>query len=121
MASLNERLGEVIKRKRQRDRLTQNDLGARIGVSGSYISSVESATTSPRIAELEGLGTVFRTTAFDLIVEAAKQDGYTFSTSNRERDAFLSLYDALSPEMKKQARSFLLFLREQQERPPEEP
>ncbi|MBK9710338.1 MAG: helix-turn-helix domain-containing protein [Kouleothrix sp.] len=119
MATLNERLSEVIKRKRQRDRLTQSDLGGRIGVSGSYISGIESGQTSPRIAELEALGTVFRTTAFDLIVEAAKQDGYTFSSSNRERDAFLSLYDSLSPENKKQARNFLLFLREQQERPPE--
>jgi transcriptional regulator with XRE-family HTH domain len=120
MATLNERLAEVLKRKRQRDRLTQSDLGARIGVSGSYIGSVESATTSPRIAELEALGAVFRTTAFDLIVEAAKQDAYTFSASNRERDAFLSLYDALTPEARKQARHFLLFLREQQDRPPEE-
>lgn len=120
MPTLNERIGEVIKRKRQRDRLTQLDLGARIGVSGSYISGVEGATTSPRISELEGLGTVFRTTGFDLICEAAKQDGYTFSASNRERDAFLSLYDALNPESKKQARAFLLFLREQQERPAED-
>ena len=117
MASLTERIAEVVKRKRQRDRLTQSDLGSRIGVSGSYISSVEAAQASPRIAELEALGTVFRTTAFDLIVEAAKQDGYTFSASNRERDAFLSLYDSLSPENKKQARNFLLFLREQQDRP----
>ena len=117
MASLTERIAEVVKRKRQRDRLTQSDLGSRIGVSGSYISSVESAQASPRIAELEALGTVFRTTAFDLIVEAAKQDGYTFSASNRERDAFLSLYDSLSLENKKQARNFLLFLREQQDRP----
>jgi transcriptional regulator with XRE-family HTH domain len=120
MPTLNERLGDIIKRKRQRDRLTQADLGARIGVSGSYIGSIESAQTSVRIAELEALGTVFRTTAFDLIVEAAKQDGYTFSASNRERDAFLSLYDALSLDHKKQARTFLLFLREQQERPQEE-
>lgn len=117
MASLNERIGDIVKRKRQRDRLTQADLGARIGVSGSYISGVESAQTSPRITELEALGTVFRTTAFDLITEAAKQDGYTFSAANRERDAFLSLYDALSPENKKQARNFLLFLREQQDHP----
>jgi transcriptional regulator with XRE-family HTH domain len=120
MATLNERIGDVIKRKRQRDRYTQADLGARIGTSGSYISAIESASTSPRIAELEALGKVFRTTAFDLITEAAKQDAYTFSASNRERDAFLSLYDALSPENKKQARNFLLFLREQQERPGEE-
>jgi len=120
MASLNERIGDVVKRKRQRDRLTQADLGARIGVSGSYISGVEAAQTSPRITELEGLGTVFRTTAFDLICEAARQDGYTFSASNRQRDACLSLYDALSPENQKQARNFLLFLREQQERPAED-
>ena len=118
--SLNDRLGEIIKRKRQRDRYTQADLGARIGTSGSYISAIESASTSPRIGEIEALATVFRTTAFDLITEAAKQDGYTFSASNRERDAFLSLYDGLSPENKKQARSFLLFLREQQERPAED-
>src|SRR5215217_8453461 len=115
MPNLNERLGEVIKRKRQRDRHTQADLGARIGTSGSYIGAIESAATSPRISEIESLATVFRTTAFDLITEAAKQDGYTFSASNRQRDAFLSLYDALSPENKKQARSFLLFLREQQD------
>jgi len=120
MTTLNERLGEVIKRKRQRDRFTQADLGSRIGTSGSYISAIESASTSPRISELEALATVFRTTAFDLISEAAKQDAYTFSESNRERDAFLSLYDSLSLEHKKQARSFLLFLREQQEHPPED-
>jgi len=119
MPNLNERLGEVIKRKRQRDRHTQADLGARIGTSGSYISAIESANTSPRISEIESLATVFRTTAFDLITEAAKQDGYTFSASNRQRDAFLSLYDALNPENQKQARNFLLFLREQQERPAE--
>ena len=119
MASLNERIAEVLKRKRQRDRLTQADVGARIGVSGSYIGSIESAATSARVSELEALGTVFRTNAFDLICEAAKQDGYTFSASSRERDAFLSLYDALSPEYKKQARSFLLFLREQQDKPAE--
>ena len=119
MTTLNERLGEIIKRKRQRDRYTQADLGSRIGTSGSYISAIESATTSPRISEVESLGMVFRTTAFDLISEAAKQDSYTFSESNRERDAFLSLYDSLSPEHKKQARNFLLFLREQQEHPPE--
>jgi transcriptional regulator with XRE-family HTH domain len=119
MPTLNERIGEIVKRKRQRDRLTQADLGARVGVSGSYIGSVESAQTSARIAELEALGSVFRTTAFDLICEAAKLDGYTFSASNRERDAFLALYDALGPAYQKQARSFLLFLREQQEHPDE--
>lgn len=117
MPTLNERLCEVIKRKRLRDKYTQSELGARIGTSGSYISAIEAATTSPRISEIEALASAFRTTGFDLITEAAKQDAYTFSESNRERDAFLTLYDSLSPEHKKQARSFLLFLREQQDRP----
>ena len=120
MPTFNERIGEVVKRKRQRDRFTQADLGAKIGTSGSYISAIESASTSPRIGELEGLATAFHTTAYDLITEAAGRDSYTFTSSNRERDAFLSLYDSLSPEHQRQARNFLLFLREQQEHPPEE-
>lgn len=120
MPTLNERIGEVIKRKRQRDRLTQNDLGGRIGVSGSYISSVESGTTGVRITELEGLAVVFRTTAIELINEAAGKDEYKFTSSNRERDAFLNLYDNLSPEHKKHARSYLMFLREIQLRPESE-
>ncbi len=117
MPSLNERIGEVVKRKRARDRLTQTDLGSRIGVSGSYISAVESGTTGVRITELEGLATVFRTTAIELITEAAGKDNYNFSTSNRERDAFLALYDNLGPEQRKLARKFLLFLRELELRP----
>ena len=115
MTSLNERMGEVVKMKRQRDRLTQTELGGRIGVSGSYISSIESATTGVRITELEGLASVFRTTAFDLIAEAAQPDPRNFSSANRERNAFVNIYDALSPEAQRQARAFLLFLRQQQE------
>ena len=116
MATLNERISEIVKSKRQRDRLTQSDLGSKIGVSGSYISGIESGHTSPRLVELEALASIFRTTAFDLITEAAQPDKRTFSDANRERNAFLGLYDALAPESQKMARAFLLFLREQQER-----
>lgn len=115
MGALNERLGEVLKRKRQRDRLTQTDLGAKIGVSGSYISSLESAQSSARIAELEGLAVTFRTTAFDLIAEAAGNDANNFSAANRERNTILTLYDALTPDQQRMARAFLVFLREQPE------
>lgn len=115
MATLSERIGQIVKGKRQRDRLTQSDLGGRIGVSGSYISGVEAAQTSPRLVEVEALAEVFRTTAFDLIVEAVQPDTRTFTDANRERNAFLNVYDALSPEHQRQARTFLLFLREQQE------
>ena len=117
MASLNERLGEVLKGKRQRDRLTQTELGSRIGTSGSYISAIESASTSVRISELEALASVFRTTAFDLVTQAAGPDPRTFSSANRERTAFVELFDGLSPEHQKTARAFMLFLREQQLHP----
>ncbi len=120
MATLNERLGEVLKGKRQRDRLTQSDVGSRIGTSGSYISAIESATTSVRVSELEALAAVFRTTAFELVTQAAGPDPRTFSSANRERNAFVEIYDALSPENQKTARSFLLFLREQQSRMPDD-
>ena len=116
MPTLNERIGDIVKRKRQRDRLTQSDVGSRIGVSGSYISSIESAQTSPRIGEIEGLANVFRTTAIELINEAAQLDSYRVTSTNREREAFLALYDGLSPENQQQARTFLLFLRDQQNR-----
>jgi transcriptional regulator with XRE-family HTH domain len=116
MATLNERLADILKMKRQRDRLTQADLGGRIGVSGSYISGLEAGTTSARVTELEALAQVFRTTAFDLITEAAQPDARTFSSANRERNNLLSLYDALTPESQRQARAFLLFLREQEQK-----
>lgn len=119
MPTLNERIGEVLKRKRSRDRLTQADVGSRIGVSGSYISSVEAGTTGVRVTELEGLAAIFRTTAIDLINEAAGKDQYNFSASNRERDAFLTLYDSLGVDHKKLARKFLVFLRELELRPEE--
>lgn len=116
MATLNERIGEVLKSKRQRDRLTQTEVGSRIGTSGSYISAIESASTSVRISELEALAAVFRTTAFDLVTQAAGPDPRTFSSANRERNAFVEVYDGLSPEHQNMARAFLLFLREQQNR-----
>jgi transcriptional regulator with XRE-family HTH domain len=114
MASLNERIGEAIKRKRQRDRLTQAELGSKIGVSGSYIGAVESGSTSIRITELEGVAVCLRTTALDLINEVAGRDEYKFTSANRERDAFMTLYDGLSPDNQRMARSFLLFLRQEQ-------
>ncbi|PMP73279.1 MAG: XRE family transcriptional regulator, partial [Roseiflexus castenholzii] len=60
-----------------------------------------------------------RTTAFDLLSEAAAADGYKFSTVHRDREALLTLYDTLSPEHQRMARAFMLFLREQQNLPRE--
>jgi transcriptional regulator with XRE-family HTH domain len=111
--SLNERLGDVIKRKRQKYKFTQSELGSRIGSSGSYISSIEAGTTGVRITDLEQMALHFHTTAVELINEAAGKDEYRFTAANRERDAFLALYDALESGQRTMARQFLLFLRQQ--------
>ncbi len=112
MGVLNDRFGEVVKRKRVRDRLTQSDLGATIGVSGSYISSIEGSSSSARITEIEGLAATFRTTAFELIVEAAGQDSYKVNAATREQGAVVSLFESLNPEQQQMARAFMVFLRD---------
>jgi transcriptional regulator with XRE-family HTH domain len=116
MANLSENLGAIVKRKRQRDRLTQQDLGARIGVSGSYIGAIESGSTSPRISELEGLAQVFRTTALELISEAAQSATKIYSDDRREQESLLSVFTTLGPERRQQVAEYVLFLRELQDR-----
>lgn len=117
--SLNERIGEVVRRKRQKYKYTQSELGSRIGSSGSYISSIEAGTTGVRVTDLEQMAIHFHTTAIELINEAAGKDEYRFTAANRDRDAFLALYDALGPEQRKMARRFLMFLRQQGDLPDE--
>ena len=116
MSSLSENIGAIVKRKRTRDRLTQKDLGARIGVSGSYISAVESGATSARITEIEGLALAFRTTALEMISEAASSATKIYSDDRREQEALLSVFTSLSPERRQQVYDFVLFQRELQSR-----
>lgn len=116
MPTLSENLGAIVKRKRTRDRLTQNDLGAKIGVSGSYISGVENGTTSPRIIELEGLVATFRTTALEMISEAASTETKTYSDARREQESMLSVFNTLNPERRKQVLEFIMFQRDLQDR-----
>ena len=83
-------------------------------MSGSYISSLESGKASPRLAELEDLATHFRTTALELLAEAAEPDaGYIPATEQPPaKDDLDGIAEALSPEHRELAREFLLFLRE---------
>ncbi len=116
MSSLSENIGAIVKRKRTRDRLTQNDLGGRIGVSGSYISAVESGTTSARISEIEGLALAFQTSALEMISEAASSATKIYSDDRREQEALLSVFTTLSPERRQQVYDFVIFQRELQNR-----
>jgi transcriptional regulator with XRE-family HTH domain len=109
---LGEELARVLHRNRRAFRYTQVDLGQRIGVSGSYISSIEAGKASPRFSELEDLATHFRTTALDLLLTAARADeDYIPATETPAADLDTLAAD-LAPEHKELAREFILFLRE---------
>jgi transcriptional regulator with XRE-family HTH domain len=115
MATLNENICEIIRRKRKVFRYTQDDLGNRIVRSGSYISAIEGNKTSPTIEELEKLAAAFRTTALDIIEEAASLESRVFRAKKpSEGDTLLTVIEGLSPERQQMAREFLLFLQDRQ-------
>jgi transcriptional regulator with XRE-family HTH domain len=117
MGVLSDELSNVLKRKRKAFRFTQDDLGHRIGVSGSYISTLESNKASPRVNELEDLAACFRTTAFAMLEEAARA-GERFVPATPDVAPAATGLDAiaadLSPGHRNLAREFLLFLRERE-------
>lgn len=114
MGTLNDEMAKVIHRKRRNFRFTQADLGHRIGTSGSYISTLENGKASVRIDELESLATHFRTTAFEMIVEAnGAQEGVVQLVESPD----LGLDDIaadLDEAHRELAREFLIFLRERE-------
>jgi transcriptional regulator with XRE-family HTH domain len=114
MGLLTEELAKVLLRKRRSYRFTQSDLGQRIGVSGSYISSLETAKASPRISELEDMAAHFRTTALALILDASNAgEGYIPATEARP-DGLDAIVADLQPDSQRLAREFILFLRERE-------
>ena len=114
MGILHDEIAKVILRKRRAFRFTQHDLGARIGMSGSYISSLESGKASPRIAELEDLATHFRTTAADMVQEAISAGERFVPVTETTREGLDAIAADLSLEHRRLAREFLLFLRERE-------
>jgi transcriptional regulator with XRE-family HTH domain len=116
MGILSEEIGTVLYRNRRAFRFTQSDLGRRIGVSGSYISSLENGKASPRVSELEELAAHFRTTALELLQEAARADeGFIPAEPRGKPDTGLDEVAAdLSDAHRELARAFLVFLRERE-------
>ncbi len=115
MGILNDEIAKVIHRKRRAFRFTQSDLGQRIGVSGSYISSLESGKSSPRIAELEDLATHFRTTASEMIDEAMSAgERFVPIVETPGAEGLDAIAADLGLEHRRLAREFLLFLRERE-------
>ena len=116
MGILSDELCKVVHRKRRGYRFTQEDLGGRIGVSGSYISGIENGKTSPRVAELEDMAAHFRCTAVSMILEAAQAGEGWVPTANapKAEDGLDAIAADLSPAHRQLAREFLIFLRERE-------
>lgn len=114
MDVLGEALAKVLHRKRRAYRFTQSDVGQRIGVSGSYISSLESGKASPRVSELEDLAVHYRTTVIEMLQEAiSAEESYIEALAPSAPKLGLDALAAdLSPEQRSMVREFLMFLRE---------
>jgi transcriptional regulator with XRE-family HTH domain len=105
-------IGPLVKRLRERNRLTQQDVVeyANLDRSSSYISAIETGKTSPTLFELERIAQVFRTTAVDLILEA--QEGQTAAPTGGDVQRILSLYERLPEDQRELAVDLLQFLAE---------
>lgn len=70
-------IGLALRRRRERARLTQQELvdHTRLDRSASYISAVETGRSSPTLAELEQLARYFRLDVLELLREAQEASG----------------------------------------------
>lgn len=106
-------LGPVLRRHRERHRLTQQDLVdyARLDRSASYISSLETGKTSPTLAELEAIAQVFRTTVPDLMEQARGNLG---APQNRASGVqrLVTAYESLPEDQRALALDLVEFLAE---------
>lgn len=96
--SMAAQIGPVLRRLRERWRLTQQEVVeyARLDRSPSYISSVETGKTSPTLAELEALAIVFRTSVPDILREAQGEPDAAANDSATQR--IVELCRQLDPE-----------------------
>src|SRR4051812_1337567 len=105
-------IGPLMKRLRERYRLTQQDVVdyARLDRSSSYISAIETNKTSPTLFELERLAQVFKTTAVDLILEAQETAASPAAPTGGDVQRILGLYERLPEDQRELAFDLLEFL-----------
>src|SRR5207247_6726154 len=67
-------VGPVVRRLRERHRMTQQDLVEYTGLdrSSSYISSIETGRTSPTLHELEQIARVYQVPLLDLLQDGGR-------------------------------------------------
>src|SRR5205085_12335978 len=94
-------VGPVVRRLRERHRMTQQDLVEYTGLdrSASYISSIETGRTSPTLYELEQIARVYQVPLQELLQEGGQPgDAGGEPLEDRLGPRLAALYEGLSPE-----------------------
>ncbi|MBD9415246.1 helix-turn-helix transcriptional regulator [Pseudomonas sp. PDM16] len=84
--TLSEAVGRAIARQRQRSKLTQEEVAARLGVGNEAVSRIERGVVMPNIERLVQLAEIFDCETADLLTGG----------SSRPEDQARRLYDLLS-------------------------
>jgi transcriptional regulator with XRE-family HTH domain len=94
-------VGPVVRRLRERHRMTQQDLVEYTGLdrSSSYISSIETGRTSPTLHELEQIARVYQVPLLELLQESGQAEVAAGSEPHEDRlgPRLAALYEVLSP------------------------
>jgi XRE family transcriptional regulator, regulator of sulfur utilization len=113
-------VGPVVRRLRERHRMTQQDLVEYTGLdrSSSYISSIETGRTSPTLYELEQIARVYQVPLQELLQEGgqAADAGAAEPLEDRLGPRLAALYEGLSPEDQALAVDFLHLLADRERR-----
>src|SRR5438876_10383575 len=113
-------VGPVVRRLRERHRMTQQDLVEYTGLdrSSSYISSIETGRTSPTLHELEQIARVYQVPLLDLLQEGGHggEEAAGATLEDRLGPRLAALYEGLSPEDQELAVEFLQLLADRRRR-----
>jgi transcriptional regulator with XRE-family HTH domain len=114
-------VGPVVRRLRERHRMTQQDLVEYTGLdrSSSYISSIETGRTSPTLHELEQIARVYQVPLLDLLQDSGRgssepEEGP--SLEDRLGPRLAALYEGLAPEDQELAVEFMQLLADRRRR-----
>jgi len=113
-------VGPVVRRLRERHRMTQQDLVEYTGLdrSSSYISSIETGRTSPTLYELDQIARVYQVPLQQLLQESGQADDSAGDEPLADRlgPRLAALYEGLSPENQSLAVDFLQLLADRERR-----
>lgn len=105
-------IGAVIKEVRERQRISQNQLAKRSGVSQSAISSIESTTKSPSIDTIRDIASALNTTVTALLKEIDNEQENQPTAQGSELDSELvNLLADLSPSEVQRVQDFVAGLK----------